>query len=707
MKTRIFKSHLTFAGTLLLLSAAAHADIINSTLNVTASGPFGATGITATGTASLTGVNGGTNGQFTANLSFTSFDQSGNLVAPFEITFPGGKLSGTLKIDPSILGGTGTAKGSATITGGTGTYAGWTGTFASLTGTGGLAGTTVSFQFNGTGTLNTAGGGSSTATPIVTTVASAADYSTDIAQGSLFIVKGSNLSGNGLVSASFPLPQSSGGSSITFTPRSGGTGTQAYIIYTYNQGGVNQIAAVLPSTVAPGAYNVTVTVGTVTSAPFQANVVQRHFAMFTQDASGSGLAVVQNFISATQYDVNRFTKGSISGITISPGHPGQAMIAWGTGLGPVTGGDNTAAAGGSLGQTVLAVVGGKSIATAYAGRAPGLASVDQIVFTLPSDVQTGCTVPFQISVNGTLSAPTFISIAPAGSDACQSPLYTTAQLQEFDNGKTLTSGSFQLFKFTDATGNVSNNLTASFGAFAQYTGFQLAGISTSTNSITNFPVGTCYVSQIQQTTDSTGASGTAKLLDAGNVTLNGPTGSGISNLAYQKLLGSYYLDLSKNANIVAGTYTLTGAGGPDVAAFNAQVTLPNPLTVTGGLPATVNRNSGLPIAWTGGNANDLVYISGDASTRTTSGTTVTVTGASFICLTNAGAGNFTVPSSILTQLPAVAASASNGSTALTVASIVNPTASNGTFTFKLVSDGSTQTGSFLSYVGTTNTPTYQ
>ena len=65
---------------------------------------------------------------------------------------------------------------------------------------------------------------------------------------------------------SFPLPQSSSGVKITFTPAAGGAGTDAYLVYLYNQGGVNQLAGVLPSTVAAGNYNVTVTNGTA-SAP--------------------------------------------------------------------------------------------------------------------------------------------------------------------------------------------------------------------------------------------------------------------------------------------------------------------------------------------------------------------------------------------------------------------------------------------------------
>src|ERR1017187_2415489 len=64
-----------------------------------------------------------------------------------------------------------------------------------------------------------------------------------------------------------------------------------------------------------------------------------------------------------------------------------------------------------------------SIPVLYAGRA-GYAGEDQINFTLPANIPTGCAVTLQFSVGGKLSAPTSISIAPdAGSSACVMPGY--------------------------------------------------------------------------------------------------------------------------------------------------------------------------------------------------------------------------------------------------------------------------------------------
>ena len=77
----------------------------------------------------------------------------------------------------------------------------------------------------------------------MTEVLDAGSYTKNIAQGSIFVVKGTNLSASGFTQFSFPLPTSSSGVKITFTPAAGGAGTDAYLVYLYNQSGVNQLAA--------------------------------------------------------------------------------------------------------------------------------------------------------------------------------------------------------------------------------------------------------------------------------------------------------------------------------------------------------------------------------------------------------------------------------------------------------------------------------
>jgi uncharacterized protein (TIGR03437 family) len=567
-------------------------------------------------------------------------------------------------------------------------------------------------SFTAAGTINTSGGGGTIGTPVpsITDVLDAGSYTKNIAQGSIFVVKGTNLSASGYTALPFPLPTSSGGVTITFTPATGGAGTPAYLVYLYNQGGVNQLAALLPSTLAVGNYNVTVNYNGTASAGFPVQVVQRKLGLITADGSGTGLAVIQNYISAARLDIDRFTTFSSSGYTFSPSYPGQVLIAWGVGMGPVTGGDNTASPGFNFaanGVNVQVIVGGMSITPAYAGRAPGLAGADQINFTLPANVPTGCTVSFQVSVNNVLSNSTFIAIAPsASSGACVQPGYTTQQLSQYDQGAARTTGNFSLMQFTQTQPQVGTvKINSANGQFVKYTGFQLAAMAQNDVQVTTS--GACTV--IHNVSSSTSpTSGTSTGLDAGAVTLSGPSGSSLNNTAYTQdpKTNAYSIGPSIDGvpgfgggasfSLVAGNYAVNGAGGKDIGRFSASVSMGVPLTITGGLPSAVVRSAGLPLNWTGGNASDLVEIFGSSSTGT--GANQTTDTWSFICTTNAGARTFTVPSSVLTQLPA---SSANGGSLMVIS---GPFAS---FTAPLVAGGNIDTGTFIGLVGIGASPAYQ
>ena len=694
----------------LLVGAGAQAASVSSTLTLTGTATLGATGFTITGNATMTGVYSGS-GTFASTISIAGITST-TVTSPFTITVTGGTLTGTYTEPITILYGD-SGNVSATITGGTGTFAGYTGSFPTLAGSSSSSGlTTYTYSFSGAGTVNTSGGGTTTPVPAITAVQDAASNTPNIAQGSIFIVKGSNLSASGYTPFAPPRPTSSSGVKVTFTPVAGGTGTDAILVYLYNQSGVNQIACILPSTVAVGSYNVTVTNGSNASAGFLAQVVASKVGLFTQDSTGGGLTSLQNYISASVVDLNRLTTGSISGVTISPAHPGQPVIAYGTGLGPLAAGDNSTANAYhdfSTSMTIKAIVGGVSIPVAYAGRA-GYPGEDQINFTLPGNVQTGCAVPLQISVNGNLSAATTISIAPdANASACVMPGYTTAQLQKFDNGGTFTIGGFSITQFSETYQGQSVKIDSIGGAFSQITGFQL-GAAATLNPTIGAQSGSCYVVPFTTAGSTSGVSAGGKVtsLDAGVVSINGPAGSSLTNQALNEDAAYDYsytsfeglgitLPGQASFSLVAGTYTLSGAGGKDVGSFSTSLTLGSPLIITGGLPSTVVRSAGLPLNWTGGNASDVVVIVGLSETTTGTGTSAVTSGAEFICTTTAGKGGFTVPASILTQLPV-------STTGVLEVSSGNSSAS---FTAPLKAGGSIDAGYFGSYLGIGSAPAYQ
>jgi uncharacterized protein (TIGR03437 family) len=688
------------------LSVAAQAATINTTLTVTnATVSFGLS-TTVTGPATLTNIGSGT---FTATISTSGDSFSG----PFTITLSNGtdKITGTLTIPATLLGGTGT--GSAQVTGGAGAYLNASGSFPSLNGTGNAVGTSITLTLTGAGSIVTGG----PPTPTISAVLDAASYTTTIAQGSIFVVKGTNMSADGFVQTSFPLPTNSGSVKITFVATSGGAGTDAFLIYLYNQGGVNQLAAIVPSSLNPGTYNMTVTNNNgVTSPPFAVTIVLRKPGIITQDSTGNGLAVVQNFVSATNLVVNRYTTGSVGGVAIGPAAPGQTEILWVVGMGKATGADNTASPGFDFtqnGVSVQVVIGGTvTINPFYAGRAPGLAGVDQVNFTLPSNVPTGCTVQVQLVVNGVKSlATTFMAIkTDAGANACVQPGFTTAQLQAFDQGATITTGGFTMIQFSQTIQSLGTvKLDTASGVFTQYSGFQLASIPPQ-SSTSVLPIGNCIVTQPSTAAGAGLIPAGGINLDAGNVTLTGPSGSNLNNTAFTETNNVYSLNIGiegssvplpgfGNGSIVAGTYSLHGAGGTGVKVFDASVSLGTPLTITGGLPTAIVRASGIPLAWTGGNPNDLVEIFGSTSqTSGSSGTTI-----SFVCFTTAGQGGFTVPSSVTNQMFAVPASGGF----VGVASGTFPSAGNGLFNFTLVSDSTSHQGTFTALVGSGTSAAYQ
>lgn len=669
-------------------------------------------------------LSGGIAGSGPISIPSLTAGAGGNFAGNFTITLSGGTLTGTVAVPASVITGSGNV--TITVTGGTGSYAGANSSAIALSGTAALAGTGVTLtNFTGSGVIRT-GGGSTNPVPTITDVLDAASYTRNIARGSIFVVKGTTLSAAGFTQLSFPLPQTSGGVRITFTPTGGGAATDAYLVYLFNQNNVNQLAAILPSTVANGNYNVTVTNASGTSAPFATQVVAQKPGIITAASDGNGLAVVQNFISQSQLDILRFTTYSASGFTFSPSKPGQVLIVWMTGLGALpSGSDNTASAAVDFNPSkrIRAVVGGVEVTPLYAGRAPGLAGADQVNFILPANTQTGCTVPFQVSVDGQLSNTTFIAIAPtAGASECVQPGYTSQQLRDFDQGASFTVGAFSLTSISQTVPQLGTVKVNSIGGgFTRVTGFNLGSASQAPEAS---QIGACVVSRVVGSQSQIGNPVSATMLDAGNITITGPAGSNLSNTTVTKdaATNAYALSLGfegagipnlpgqVNASIVAGQYRLVGAGGRDVGTFNAQVNLGSPLTITGGLPATVVRANGLPLAWSGGNSSDIVQILGYAGINSGTGANVTVDATVFICTTTAGTGGFTVPASVLTQLPAVAAGQITSGAAsgfLQVISSVNPAQGNGLFSAPLTAGGSINTGVFTAATGIGSFPAYQ
>src|ERR1700722_7327249 len=198
-------------------------------------------------------------------------------------------------------------------------------------------------------------------------------YQATLAPGTVFVIFGSNMGPASIATATAPnYPAILGGTSVTFTPSAGGPIT-AKMVYSL----AGQIAGLLPSSASPGTYAVTVTYNSQTSPPQNVTVVARSFGIATSNSAGNGTA------QATIGNVNgglsltRFTPGSVAlgGFTwtLTPAHPGDTLVLWGTGGGadPAndtggTSGDQTAA-----GRFVVTVE-GTPITPLYAGPPPAI-----------------------------------------------------------------------------------------------------------------------------------------------------------------------------------------------------------------------------------------------------------------------------------------------------------------------------------------------
>ena len=479
-----------------------------------------------------------------------------------------------------------------------------------------------------------------------------------IAQGSMFVIYGSEMGiPSNPADLKFPLPTSEGllGTNIQVT--SGTTTVDAIMIYTTP----GQVAAILPSNTpvtpvgSPGTLTLTYQ-GKSSSTPI--NIVRSSFGSFTLNTSGGGPGIVQNFVSASEIDLNTLT---------SPTFPGQTVILWGTGLGPVSGKEADMPLPGDM-KDALGVqvwVGSKPATVSYAGRSGCCAALDQVIFVVPEAIQ-GCYVPVVVKAGGVVSNFTSMSVAPSVGGAC-----SDADGIDPADLKTLQSdGSVRLgaVNFTRIGLNVTSKLGPIVGAsdtvhsiFGKYSSGQLWA----SLGVTQSPsVGSCTVSQFLGLNPLPTDPIKPTSLDAGSsLSINGPAGTkaiaSTSTGVYSATLGGENLDELLTGTpaapyLLAGSYTINGTGGSAVGSFATPFTIPSDVTWTNSADiTTIDRTKDLTITWSGGSANNFVAISGLGVVPSAGalGPSTDSPGNVFLCIAPASAGTFTVPSIVLQALP--------------------------------------------------------
>jgi hypothetical protein len=140
-------------------------------------------------------------------------------------------------------------------------------------------------------------------------------------------------------------------------------------------------------------------------------------------------------------------------------------------------------------------------------------------------------------------------------------------------------------------------------------------------------------------------------LDAGaSLSAQGPAGTTVMTKTAEQGFITYSGNMNSSPS---GRYTFTGPGGPGVPAFTVGVDVAAELNWTNRASLTeLTRASGANVTWSGGEPGTLVQMLGISISASLSGGQPTAKG--FICYANQSAGQFTIPASVLNQMPATA-----------------------------------------------------
>jgi uncharacterized protein (TIGR03437 family) len=476
------------------------------------------------------------------------------------------------------------------------------------------------------------------AAPVITSVANAASnrgFLSPLAQGSLFVIKGSGLGPADISIAPTPFQSATlSGTSVMVLDTVGGTTTNALMYYT----SATQVAALLPSNTPTGTGKAfRVTYNGQSSNVVTRDVVTSNVGIFTLNSSGQGPAIV----TFPDYSLVSARKA---------GNPGDTLVLWATGLGPVSGVD---ASGAGLGQNMpnsplTLWLGGVQAPVIYQGRSGCCIGQDQIVFTVPNNVPTGCAVPLVVQ-SGTAVYPisnTTVMPVASGSRNCtfSHPALASVDVEQAVIAGPITFGRLQLRKSAKKAGD-GDQLQLLFAKIPSYPpGTQPFFAS----YVDDQPLGTCIVYDTGNNGADSYFFGSLAPLDAGSsFTVKGPNGS----RTVTGNPGQTGATLSDAGTfLVPGSYNISGTGGKDVGPFSGTITFPTSPTLVSPPSAdglTVTRSSGMTVTWTGGDPNAYVEISVASMIDSTFSA-----GAFANCKAPTTAGTFTIPSYVLLALPA-------------------------------------------------------
>jgi uncharacterized protein (TIGR03437 family) len=227
-----------------------------------------------------------------------------------------------------------------------------------------------------------------------------------IAPGSLISIFGTGLASATASADTIPLSTTLGQASVTF---SGSSGTYSAPLLFADS---TQLNVQVPwETLSPGAnsdtLNVTVTVNGTTSPAVQVNVGTMSPGIF--QLSGRGLIV--NYLDNTF----AWPTGAIAGLNTHPAAPGDFVIMYTTGLGPVAsppqdGSNSSDELRNTLTKPVV-TIGGVNATVDFSGLSPLYVGVYQLNVQVPTGVTPGDAVPVVIQLGGITTPGTLSTMA--------------------------------------------------------------------------------------------------------------------------------------------------------------------------------------------------------------------------------------------------------------------------------------------------------
>jgi uncharacterized protein (TIGR03437 family) len=533
--------------------------------------------------------------------------------------------------------------------------------------------------------------------PIVFSANNSADYSTTIAQGSLFVVFGFSLGPATLVQVStFPLPNMLSGTSVTVT--SGASTLNYPMVYASN----GQVAAILPSNTPVGPASVTVAIFGETDpngySTTPITVAESSTGLYTSTESGLGAGIFT-------------TPGGTLETFSHSAKPGDVVTAWATGLGPIRSPDNILPTSFPNFPNVQVWVAGQSAQVLYAGRSGCCAALDQIDFMVPA-VANGCNVPVVVVSGGSSSNTVTLPVSASGGTCTDSgPSVPASILTKADAGQPVKVAAIAIgpivfgnraaaqealakrlsrafhtrvseadaarlmrayaannprairramFKYASRWKALDARTKASIivqigqtqeGAAAFFGLFGSEGTAAMIGSAQLPVAGSCIV--LPKSYPS-GVGSVSSGLDAGpSLSLTGAAGSVTLKEIFNRN-GQYHAAFAASvtgSNVPLGSYTISGSGGNDVGAFSAKIIVASHLAISNKPSlATIDRTQPLTVTWTGGVAGNYVLIGAYAPSNGPSG--ISMGNPFFACTEDAGKGAFTIPSYILSAVNA-------------------------------------------------------